>query len=215
MPCIIKMQGLLFSMNSFHKYFLVAFLLIQGKSAFAQTSIKLDSWHFGTGLSFINEPQLKTGVNFNTGVDLYVTPKITGIVNVEYMFAANIKQDDVVFRFYNPNKTLSYVRIDAGLEKTIIKIANLDFAVSTSLALRKRNEAFASVFYKQFPLDNAPILVSETNYNSKWQLGNTTVLKARLNFKKMFIGVKSSYQLFAKNSFLSSGVFVGLNFNNP
>lgn len=212
MPCIIKMQGLLFSMNSFHKYFLVAFLLIQGKSAFAQTSIKLDSWHVGSGISFINEPQLKTGVGFNTGISVQATPTLNSIVNIEYMFASSIKQDDIVFRVYNPNKNLSYVRIDAGVERTIIKVANLDFAVSTSLALRKRNEAFASVFYKQFPLDKAPILVSETAYNSKWQLGNTTVIKARLNFKRLFIGINSSYQLFTKNSFLSSGVFTGLKF---
>ncbi len=193
-------------------FYLIIFFFTCSYPAFSQTPIKLDSWHFGTGLSFINEPQLKTGVGFNTGINLQVTPKINGIVNVEYLFASSIKPDDVVFRVYNPNKNLSYVRIDAGVERIIFEVGNLGFAISTSLALRKRNEAFASVFYKQFPLDKSPILVSETNYNSKWQLGNTTVLKARLNFKRLFIGVDGSYQLFAKNSFLSSGVFTGIKF---
>jgi len=193
-------------------YFLPALLILFNFQAFAQTTQKHDYWYAGTGFSFINEPQLKTGVDFNTGISVQATPTLNGIVNIEYMFASSIKQDDIVLRVYNPNKNLSYVRIDAGVEKTIIKVANLDIGVSTALALRKRNEAFASVFYKQFLLDKAPILVSETTYNSKWQLGNTTVIKARLNFKRLFIGINSSYQLFTKNSFLSSGVFTGLKF---
>lgn len=199
-------------MAQFERYFLLALLILFTCHAFPQTPIQLDSWHLGTGFSFINEPQLKTGVGFNTGISVQATPTLNGIVNIEYMFAADIKQDDIVLRVYNPNKNLSYVRIDAGVEKTIIKVANLDIGVSTALALRKRNEAFASVFYKQFPLDKAPILVSETTYNSKWQLGNTTSVKVRLNFKIIFLGLTSSYQLFDKYSFLSSGIFTGLNF---
>ncbi|WP_299289744.1 hypothetical protein [uncultured Mucilaginibacter sp.] len=193
-------------------FYLIVFFLTFGCPAFSQSSIKLDSWHLGTSLSFINEPQLKTGVGFNTGVAVQVVPKLNGIVNVEYMFASSIKPDDVVLRVYNPNKSLSYVRIDVGLEKTIFKVGNLDFAVSTSLALRKRNEAFASVFYKQFPLEQTPRLVSETVYSSMWQLGDITSLKARFNLKKMFVGINGNYQLFSKNSFLSSGVFTGINF---
>ena len=199
-------------MNSFHKYFLIVFFLICNYPAFSQTPIKLDSWHFGTSLSFINEPLLKTGVGFNTGVAVQLVPKLNGIVNVEYVFASSIKQDDVILEFYNLNKSLSYVRIDAGLEKTILTIGNLDFAICTSLALRKRNEAFVNLSYKQFPLEQSPRFVSETAYNSKWQLGNTTEFKAKLNFNRLFIGINSSYQLFAKNSFLSSGLFTGIKF---
>jgi len=212
MPCIIKMQGLFFPMNLLKKYFLIAFFPISSLNAFSQDKPKLDSWHLGTGFSFINESQLKTGVGFNTGISVRATPTLNGIVNIEYMFASSIKQDDIVLRVYNLNKNLSYVRIDAGVEKIIFKVANLDIGVSTALALRKRNEAFASVFYKQFPLDKAPILVSETAYNSKWQLGNTTSVKVRLNFKRIFLGLNSSYQLFDKHSFLLSGIFTGLNF---
>lgn len=193
-------------------YFLLTFLILFYFHAFAQTPQTHDYWYAGTGFSFINESQLKTGVGFNTGISVQATPTLNGIVNIEYMFASSIKQDDIVLRVYNPNKNLSYVRIDAGVEEIIFKVANLDFAVNTSLALRKRNEAFASVFYKQFPLDKAPILVSETTYNSKWQLGNTTFVKVRLNFKTIFLGLNSSYQLFTKNSFLSFGVFTGLKF---
>ncbi|RYX84176.1 hypothetical protein EON73_03480 [bacterium] len=181
-------------------------------NAFSQKKIQLTSWHLGTSLSFINEPQLKTGVGFNTGVNLQITPKITGIVNVEYMFANDIKQDDRPLGIYNLNKNLSYVRIDAGLEKMVFKLGNLDFGVSTSIAFRKRNEAFANLFYKQFPLEKMPRFVSETIYNSKWQLGNTTAVKVQLNLKQTFFGLNSGYQLFSKNSFLSFGAFTGLNF---
>ncbi len=193
-------------------YFLPALLILFSFQAFSQSPIKLNSWHLGTGFSFINEPQLKTGVGFNTGIDLQLTPKIIGIVNVEYMFADDIKQDDRYLGIYNLNKNLSYVQIDAGLENTIFKLGNLDLGISTAIAFRKRNEAFVNLLYKQFPLEQTPRFVSETTYNSKWQLGNTTALKVQLNLKRMFFGLNSSYQLFSKHSFLSSGLFTGLNF---
>ncbi len=195
-------------------HFLPALLILFSFQAFAQTPQTHDYWCFGSSLSFINEPQLKTGVGFNTGISIQATPKLNGIVNIEYMFAADITPDDLSIyprTFYNPNKNLSYVRIDAGLERLILKVNHLDIALSTALALRKRNEAFVSVFYKEFPLDQFPELVSETNYNSKWQIGNTTSLKARLNFKRMFVGVHGSYQLFITHSFISTGIFTGIN----
>ncbi len=195
-------------------YFLLALLILFNCNAFSQTTRKHDYWYVGTGFSFINEPQLKTGVGFNTGISVQAMPKLNGIVNIEYMFAADITPDDLSIyprTFYNPNKNLSYVRIDAGLERLILKVNHLDFALSTALALRKRNEAFASVFYKQFPLEQSPQLVSETNYNSKWQVGNTTSIKARLNFKKTFLGIQGSYQLFSTHSFISTGLFIGIN----
>lgn len=193
-----------------YKIFFILFSLISINDVKAQ-----DSSHYSikVNLGFANLNHKNVTNAFKTSFSLLLPSKskITYIIGYEYILGSKISKDDRSRspQIFNYNTHIQQSQFNGLLTYPLLSTEKFKFNINTGISLNFIKESFVNNIYDKLLFPNNPkILVSESTFNKKFQIGNVSSLEASFKFKRVSPGVSLQYQIQREYQFFSPSFFL-------
>jgi hypothetical protein len=193
-----------------YKIFFFLFSLISITDVKAQ-----DNSHYSisVNLGFANLNYKKVTNAFQTSFSLHLPSKskITYIIGYGYLLGDWLEKDDRSAnpQIFNYNTHLQQSQFNGLLTYPLLSTEKFKLNLNTGISLNFIKQSFVNNIYKKLLFPNYPkILVSESTFNKKFQIGSISSLEASLKFKRVVPGISLQYQIQKEYQFFSPSVFL-------
>lgn len=190
-------------------FFIIFYLFLLNKVC-AQDSSKY-SVQFNLGYSKVNYKDVRSALKTSFSFNMYLKSRLNYQFNFDYILGSKIKTDDrsVFPQVLNYNTHLQQSQFSALLGYNILNNTFFVLDIKTGLSLIFLKESFVNNIYEKKLYPNLPpILVSESTFARKFQIGSTSCLEATFNFKRLSPGLSIQYQIQKEYQFISPSIFV-------
>jgi hypothetical protein len=164
-----------------------------------------------TGLANVNYKQIKNAIQ--SGFNLYIPfkSKLSYVIGYDYLLGSHITKDDrsAYPQIFNYNSHLQKSQINGLASYPILNYHRFEILVQTGLSLNFIKQSFVNNIYKKEIFPNEPlVLVSESTFEKKFQIGSTSAIQGRFKFKKVSPGIALQYQFQKEYQFFSPTIFL-------
>jgi hypothetical protein len=194
-------------------FFITIIILFNAGLSQAQNLNKIGV-KLGVGSSFIKYKTVNNAVSIYTEINFKTSSKLYYALGFQYIVGSNIKED---FRDIN-NRSIFYYNtlLQQNTFNTNIGYSVLDKKVkinlTTGLGVNFLKASYVeNIYLKTLNPNGQPILVSETAFIKKVQIGNITEANIGLGLKKISPGINLKYQIQKEFQFFTPSFYLKYN----
>jgi hypothetical protein len=166
-------------------------------------------WH--AGLANLNYKNVNNALQSGFNLNIISQRKLHFNFGYQYILGENVKDDDL----YSDPKTFYYNRqiqqsqINGMLGYPILSIKRFNVLLQTGLSLNFIKHSYVNnIYYKEIFPNSPLILVSESTFEKKFQLGNISNISSSIRLNKFSPGIGLQYQIQKAYKFFSTALFL-------